>query len=198
MKRVGILFSGGPAPASNAVIGAAASAFRRSGHEVLGIRHGYGGLQGYDRATGPLVAGEHYHVFVDQDLRGLRNTRGVFVGTGRANPGKGIVTPSDLDDTAKTDRLRRVYEALVDLGIEGLVSIGGDDTLRTANILYEFQKRLPAGAPRVRIVHVPKTIDNDYRGIDFTFGFFTAVDVMSNELLNLRADAMATSSYFIV
>ena len=50
----------------------------------------------------------------------------------------------------------------------------------------------------MRIVHVPKTIDNDYRGIDFTFGFFTAVDVMSDELLNLRADAMATSSYFIV
>jgi 6-phosphofructokinase len=45
---------------------------------------------------------------------------------------------------------------------------------------------------------VPKTIDNDYRGIDFTFGFFTAVDVMANELLNLRADAMATSSYFVV
>jgi ATP-dependent phosphofructokinase / diphosphate-dependent phosphofructokinase len=198
MKRVGILFSGGPAPASNAVIGAAASAFRRSGHDVVGIRHGYSGLQSYDRAKGPLVAEEHYHVFVDQDLRGLRNTRGVFVGTGRANPGKSIVTPADLDDPAKTDRLRRVYEGLVDLGIEGLVSIGGDDTLRTANILYEFQKRLPAGAPRVRIVHVPKTIDNDYRGIDFTFGFFTAVHVMSNELLNLRADAMATSSYFIV
>ena len=198
MKRVGILFSGGPAPASNAVIGAAASALRRSGREVVGILHGYAGLQGYDRATGPLVPEEHYHVLVDRDLWGLRNTRGVFVGTGRANPGKGIATARDLDDPAKTDRLRRVYEALVDLGIEGLVSIGGDDTLRTANILYEFQKRLPAAAPRVRVVHVPKTIDNDYRGIDFTFGFFTAVDVMSNELLNLRADAMATSSYFIV
>src|ERR1700679_1576084 len=101
--RVGILFSGGPAPASNAVIGAAASAFRRSGHEVIGIRHGYSSLQTYDRAKAPLVAGEHYHVFVDQDLRGLRNTRGVFVGTGRANPGKDIVTPRDLDDPAKTD-----------------------------------------------------------------------------------------------
>jgi 6-phosphofructokinase 1 len=198
MKRVGILFSGGPAPASNAVIGAAASAFRRSGHDVLGIQHGYSALQSYDRDKGPLVEGEHYHRFVDHDLRGLRNTRGVFVGTGRANPGKGVVTPRDLDDPAKTDRLRRVHEALVDLGIEGLVSIGGDDTLRTANVFHEYQKRLPAGAPRVRIVHVPKTIDNDYRGIDFTFGFFTAVDVMARELLNLRADAMATSSYFIV
>jgi 6-phosphofructokinase 1 len=50
----------------------------------------------------------------------------------------------------------------------------------------------------VPIVHLPKTIDNDYRGIDFTFGFFTAVDFMAKELQNLRADAIATSSYFIV
>jgi 6-phosphofructokinase len=47
-------------------------------------------------------------------------------------------------------------------------------------------------------VHLPKTIDNDYRGIDFTFGFFTAVDVMAKEVQNLRADAIATSSYFMV
>jgi 6-phosphofructokinase 1 len=80
----------------------------------------------------------------------------------------------------------------------GHISIGGDDTLKTANFLYEFQNRLPAGSRRVRVVHLPKTIDNDYRGIDFTFGFFTAVDVMAKELQNLRADAIATSSYFVV
>ena len=50
----------------------------------------------------------------------------------------------------------------------------------------------------MQVVHLPKTIDNDYRGIDFTFGFFTAVDVMAKEVQNLRADAIATSSYFIV
>jgi 6-phosphofructokinase 1 len=198
LKRVGILFSGGPAPAANSVISAAAATFRRSGCEVVGILHGYGGLQAYDRAGAPLVAEQHYHVFEDRDLWGLRNARGVFVGTGRANPGKGIGAPADLDDPAKTERLRRVHQALVDLDVDALVSIGGDDTLRTANFLHEYQKRLPEGARRVRVVHVPKTIDNDYRGIDFTFGFFTAVDVMASELLNLRADAMATSSYFIV
>jgi 6-phosphofructokinase 1 len=64
--------------------------------------------------------------------------------------------------------------------------------------LYEFQRGLPEHEPRVRVVHVPKTIDNDYRGIDFTFGFFTAVDFMGKELLNLRADALATKSYFVV
>lgn len=198
IKRVGILFSGGPAPASNAVIAAAAGAFRRSGRQVYGILHGYSSLQDYDRATGPLVAEQHFHVFEDRDLWGLRNERGVFVGTGRANPGKAVLSVHDLDDPAKTEKLRRVYEALVDLDIDAVVSIGGDDTLRTANCFYEFQNRLPKDARRVRIVHVPKTIDNDYRGIDFTFGFFTAVDVMAHALLNLRADAMATSSYFIV
>jgi 6-phosphofructokinase 1 len=198
IRRVAILFSGGPAPAANAVIGTAASAFRRGGAEVLGIQHGYGALQTYDRASRALVPEEEYRIISDNDLRGLRNTRGVFVGTGRANPGKAVKTRKDLDDPDKTARLRSVYEALVDLDVDALVSIGGDDTLRTANCFYEFQRRLPAGARRVRVVHVPKTIDNDYRGIDFTFGFFTAVDVMANELLNLRADAMATSSYFIV
>jgi 6-phosphofructokinase 1 len=198
IKRVAILFSGGPAPAANAVIAAAAGAFRRSGREVVGILHGYGALQNYDRSSAPLVPEEHFHVFVDRDLWGLRNARGVFVGTGRANPGKSVVTGRDLDDPAKTERLKRTHEGLSDLGVDALVSIGGDDTLRTANLFHEFQKRLPSNARRIRVVHVPKTIDNDYRGIDFTFGFFTAVDVMAKELLNLRADAIATSSYYVV
>jgi 6-phosphofructokinase 1 len=198
IQRVGILFSGGPAPAANAVIGSAASAFRRAGADVVGILHGYGGLQSYDATSRPLVPEEDYHVIVDRDLWGLRSTRGILVGTGRANPGKSVRTYADLEDPVKSDKLRRTYDALVNLKLDALISIGGDDTLRTANVFYEFQQRLPANAKRVRIVHVPKTIDNDYRGIDFTFGFFTAVDVMANELLNLRADAMATSSYFIV
>jgi ATP-dependent phosphofructokinase / diphosphate-dependent phosphofructokinase len=198
VRRVGILFSGGPAPAANAVIAAAASGFRRAGVQVVGIRHGYGSLQAYDAASRPLVEGDDYRAIEDRDLWGLRSSRGVLVGTGRANPGKAVRTIDDLDDPTKTDKLARVHAALLSLDLDALVSIGGDDTLRTANVLYEYQRRLPEGARRVRIVHVPKTIDNDYRGIDFTFGFFTAVDVMASELLNLRADAMATSSYFIV
>jgi 6-phosphofructokinase 1 len=198
IKRVGILFSGGPAPAANAVIGAAASAFRRSGAEVVGVRHGYGALMAFDKAARPLVEGVDYQVIADRDLWGLRSSRGVLVGTGRANPGKAVRTLADFDDPEKTERLRRVHEALLDLRLDALVSIGGDDTLRTANCLHEYQRRLPEGTKRVRVVHVPKTIDNDYRGIDFTFGFFTAVDTMANELLNLRADAMATGSYFVV
>jgi len=196
-KRIGVVFSGGPAPAANAVISAAVSSFRRAGIEVVGFLHGYQGLIEYGRDR-PLVQGKDYKLFTDQDLRGLRNARGIFIGTSRANPGKHVRGPADLEDAERVAPLKRVWEGLGSLGVEALVSIGGDDTLKTANLLHQYQAKLPADAHRVRVVHVPKTIDNDYRGIDFTFGFFTAVDVMAKELLNLRADAMATKSYFIV
>ncbi len=197
-ERVAIVFSGGPAPAANAVIAAAATSFLEAGVEVLGIFHGYTNLQEYDPTTHPMIAKEHYRVLTPADIRGIRNTRGIIIGTARVNPGAAIETPSDLLDPEKTERLARIHRALVDLDVDALISIGGDDTLKTANFLYEYQRHQVAAENRVRIVHVPKTIDNDYRGIDFTFGFFTAVDVMAKELLNLRADCIATSSYFIV
>ena len=198
IKRVALVFSGGPAPAANAVISSAAISFLEDGREVIGFFHGYSNLQDYHPVTHRLLPDEHYRIFELKDLSGLRNTRGIVIGTARANPGKGIDKPSDLDDPQKTTRLRNVYNALVDLEIDALISIGGDDTLKTANFLHEYQKRLPPEARRVQVVHLPKTIDNDYRGIDFTFGFFTAVDVMAKELQNLRADAMSTGSYFVV
>src|SRR5687767_9023395 len=101
-ERVALLFSGGPAPAANAVIGAAASAFSRSGREVVGILHGYSNLQQFDPATYPMKADEHYHVLHDRELRGLRTSRGIVIGTSRANPGKGIGSAADLDDPKKT------------------------------------------------------------------------------------------------
>ena len=194
LRRVGIVFSGGPAPAANAVIAAAASAMRRNDIEVIGLLQGYTHLL----SETALHEGVHYIVIRDEDLRGLRNSRGVLIGTSRAGPGREITKLTDLTDPQKSHGLRAVYEGLDRLGIDGLISIGGDGTLRSANLLHEYQKTLPAGARKIGVVHVPKTIDNDYGGIDFTFGFFTAVDVMAKELLNLRADAMATQSYYVV
>jgi 6-phosphofructokinase 1 len=196
LKRVAIVFAGGPAPAANAVISVAASSFRRRGVEVVGIMHGYGVLE--QKRSGPLLQGEHYRIIEDRDLWGLRNSRGIVIGTGRSNPGRAVKSRADLRDPSKTEPLRNVYDALVELDVDALISIGGDGTLRTANFLYEFQKTLPSSSHRIKVVHLPKTIDNDYRGIDFTFGFFTAVGVMAEELHNLRADAIATRGYFIV
>jgi 6-phosphofructokinase 1 len=197
LGRVGMIFSGGPAPGANAVIAAAGSAFRRAGTQVVGILRGYTSL--HDRPSGTaLQEGEDYRFMLDSDLRGMRNARGVWLGTARVNPGREVNEVSDLDEPAKTSGLTRVYQSLLELDLDALISIGGDGTLRTANLLYQYQLRLPADARRVRIVHLPKTIDNDYAGIDFTFGFFTAVDVMAKELLNLRADAIATQGYYLV
>lgn len=198
VRRIGIVFSGGPAPAANAVIAAAAISFLHQDREVIGFFHGYSNLQDYHPVTHRLLPDVHYKILRESDVNGLRNTRGIIIGTSRANPGRGISQPSDLLDATATEPLRNVYNALVDLEIDALVSIGGDDTLKTANYLYAFQQALPEKARRVRVVHLPKTIDNDYFGIDFTFGFFTAVDFMAREVQNLRADAMATSSWFIV
>ncbi|MBX2803942.1 MAG: 6-phosphofructokinase [Myxococcales bacterium] len=198
IRRVGIIFSGGPAPSANAVISAAGVSFLEDGREVVGFFHGYSNLQHYHPVSHRLLPDVHYRIFTREDLRGIRNERGIVIGTARANPGKPIRSPADLDDPDKTAGIRRVYEALVDLEIDALISIGGDDTLKTANYLTMVQDRLPPDAKRVRVVHLPKTIDNDYHGIDFTFGFFTSVDFMAKEVLNLAADARATSACFLV
>jgi 6-phosphofructokinase len=169
IRRVAILFAGGPAPAANAVISTAAAAFLSHDIEVLGIRHGYSGLVefGPDR---PMQEGRDYFILNQRRLRRTRSTRGIMIGTARTNPGKDVSHPSHLTDEKRTAPLRTVHQALSSLGVDALVSIGGDDTLKTANKFKMFQDHLPRGSRRISVVHVPKTIDNDYKGIDFTFG----------------------------
>ena len=198
IRRVAILFAGGPAPAANAVISTAAVSFLRNGIEVVGILNGYSRLVEY-RESNPLLEGRDY-VMIDQKvLRRTRNSRGILLGTARANPGRNVTKKADLEDPAKTAPLRTVHAALASLGVNALISIGGDDTLKTANKFQQFQQHLLKDHPerRIAIVHVPKTIDNDYLGIDFTFGYFTAVDTLAGEVLNLLADAESCRTYFI-
>lgn len=195
-KRVGILFAGGPAPAANAVISTAANSFLRAGIEVYGILYGYSGLVEY-APNNPLQEEKHYRKLTPQVLKRSRNSQGILIGTARTNPGKNISAPEHLDDKELSAPLRRVYDGLCSLGIDALISIGGDDTLKTANKFKMYQDRLPAGSKRIPIVHLPKTIDNDYMGIDFTFGYFTAVDTIAGEIRNLLADAEASRSYFL-
>jgi len=195
-QRVAILFSGGPAPAANAVISAAAVSFLRNDIQVLGIKHGYSNLVKY----GPdynLDEGRDYVVIDHAMLRRTRNTQGIMIGTARTNPGKDLSHPNHFEDPDCTAQLRTVYDALRRLEVDALVSIGGDDTLKTANKFKLFQDRLPDDAPRIPVVHLPKTIDNDYMGIDFTFGYFTAVDTLAGEIRNLLADAESNRSYFL-
>jgi 6-phosphofructokinase 1 len=196
IKRVGILFAGGPAPAANAVISTAAVAFLRNGMEVVGIKHGYSALSDYSPER-PLVEDEHYMLITHKALKRTRNSQGILIGTSRTNPGKDVSHPSHLDDPKLSAPLRRVYEGLCSIGVDALISIGGDDTLKTANKFKVYQDRLPAGSKKIPIVHLPKTIDNDYHGIDFTFGFFTAVETLAAEIRNLLYDAESSRAYFL-
>jgi len=196
IHKVAILFAGGPAPAANAVISTAACSFLRNNIEVVGILYGYSGLMQFSPER-PLEEGRDYINVTHKFLKRTRNTQGIMIGTARANPGKDISHPDHFKDPERTKMLRTVYEALRSIGVDALISIGGDDTLKTANKFKLFQEQLFEEAPRIPVVHLPKTIDNDYMGIDFTFGYFTAVEFLANEIRNLLADAEANRSYFV-
>jgi 6-phosphofructokinase len=197
IKKVALLFAGGPAPAANAVISTCAISFINNGVEVIGMRYGYSSLIDYDSSS-PLTEGEDYINLNERMLRRTRSKQGILIGTARSNPGKMINCAADLDDPEKSAPMRRVYEGLRSLGVDALVSIGGDDTLKSANKFKMFQDRHADDDSRIPVVHVPKTIDNDYMGIDFTFGYFTAVETLGTEIRNLHADSEASRSYFIV
>lgn len=194
-KRVAILFAGGPAPSANAVISAAAASFLRADVEVIGIKHGYSSLADFDPSK-PLAEGTDFIRLTHPVLGRTRNAQGIMIGTARTNPGKHITCPADLKDAEKSAPLKRVYEALSSIGIDALISIGGDDTLKTAN-KFKLYQEVNETEKNIPVVHLPKTIDNDYHGIDFTFGFFTAVDFLATEIRNLIYDAEATQSYFL-
>ena len=187
-ERVGVLFSGGPAPSANAVISSIALTLLDNHIPVIGIMRGYEYLQDFNKNYPKLRKDVHYG-FITPEITKARNRSGVFLRTSRANPGKDIKTMEDLNDPEKNSKLKNILDAFEYLELGALISIGGDDTLKTANFLWL------TGFP---IIHIPKTIDNDYYGIPWTFGYWTAVDVAQKILLNLKADAQATDSYFIV
>jgi ATP-dependent phosphofructokinase / diphosphate-dependent phosphofructokinase len=187
-NRVGVLFSGGPAPSANAVISSVALNFLDNNIPVTGIMRGYEFIQDFNKHYPKLRKDVHYGA-ITYEITKARNRGGIFLRTSRANPGKEVKTMEDLNNPEKNARLRNILDAFDHLEIGALISIGGDDTLKTANYLWLM------GFP---VIHIPKTIDNDYYGIPWTFGYWTAVDVAQKILLNLKADAQATDSFFVV
>ena len=173
-KRLGILVGGGPAPGINSVIGAATIRSLLEGIDVLGIKDGFEWI----------MQGDTDHVIprsIDAVSR-LHFRGGSFIGISRANP------------TKDRRHLERCVDALLRLDIDRLITIGGDDTAFSALKLAE------TSAGRVRVVHVPKTIDNDLDlppHID-TFGFQTARHVGVDIVKNLMVDAFTTSKWYIV
>jgi 6-phosphofructokinase 1 len=159
-RRIGILVGGGPAPGINSAISAVALKAVDEGCEVVGILDGWEHLMaGRTDMTRPLYVGDVSRIYKDG---------GSILRTSRANPTK---TPESLERTVK---------ALRELGVSGLVTIGGDDTAFAAREVAE------AADGSIRVAHVPKTIDNDLPlPADMpTFGYETARDVGSELCLN--------------
>ena len=179
--KLGILCGGGPAPGMNSVISAATIEARNSGWDVLGIMDGFQHLiEGRIDEARPLTIADVSRIHVQG---------GSIVRTSRANP-----TVRDENAADPDWRLHACLASLQKLGVDGLVTIGGDDTAFSASQLAA------AAGETLRVAHVPKTIDNDLPlpGGSPTFGFETARSVGVQLLNNLMADAMTTQRWYLV
>ena len=174
MATFGILVGGGPAPGINGVIGAATILARRNDARVVGILDGFRWLM-----EGNV---EHVTELQISEVSRIHLLGGSILRTSRANP-----TKSDA-------ALANVVKSLDALGVDHLITIGGDDTAFSARRVAEL-----AGG-RVRVVHVPKTIDNDLplpHGIP-TFGFETAREVATEVVARMMEDARTTGRWYFL
>jgi ATP-dependent phosphofructokinase / diphosphate-dependent phosphofructokinase len=179
IQRIGILTGGGDCPGLNAVIRAAVkTAINEYGWEVLGIEDGFDGLIKPDKAR----------LLDITDVRGLLPRGGTMLGsTNRANPfhyevsTNGEVKVFDVSET--------VLQRVRDYGIDVLLVIGGDGTMRIAQEL--MQKGL-------QVVGVPKTIDNDLYGTEVTVGFDTAVTTAMEALDKLHTTAEGSALHVML
>jgi 6-phosphofructokinase len=173
-RKMAIVCAGGPAPGINSVIGAATIRACLSNVEVLGIQEGFRWL--IDGDTSRVVA------LTIADTSRIHFRGGSMLGISRANP------------TKRPEHMRAVLDSLARLDVGMLVTIGGDDTAFTAYKLAQ------AAEGRLRVVHVPKTIDND---LDLphdicTFGYQTARAVGVDIVHNLMVDAKTTGRWYFV
>lgn len=184
IRRIAINTGGGDAPGLNAVIRAATLAALQNGWEVLGIRRGYTGLLDAEVDGEPGVFPLTAHA-----VRGITHLGGTILGTTtRGNPfGLEVRKPDGTWGTV--DRSAEIVRRIRELNVDALIAIGGDGSLKIAHALYE------QGLP---VVGVPKTIDNDLRATDVTFGFQTAVEVATDAIGRLHSTAEAHQRVMVV
>jgi len=168
--RIALSTGGGDAPGLNAVIRAAVLSARTRGWDVLGIKRGYAGLLGEDEVI-PLTA---------DTVKGIAGLGGTILRT--TNRGSPFAYPIQQADGSwkNIDRSDELVENARNLGIEAIISIGGDGSLKIASQL---------AAKGMRIISVPKTIDNDVPGTITTFGFDTAVNTAMEAIDKLHTTA---------
>ena len=173
-KRIGILTAGGDCPGLNAAIrGVGKTAIIEYGMQVYGFRAGFLGLINND-----------FTELKEAQLSGILTLGGTILGTSREKPFK-IVSSGDKPND-KPDLIIRNYH---NLGLDALVCIGGNGTMKTANSLAQ---------QGLNIVGIPKTIDNDVWGTDVTFGFDSAVQIATEAIDRLHTTANSHQRVMII
>jgi len=185
VKKVGIMTGGGDCPGLNPVIRAAVkSGIRQHGWEILGIEDAFMGLIDLDYRS------PHGNVWLTEtSVRDIQTRGGTILGTSnRSDPFRFAVEENGC--LVERDVFDRVLDNWRTLGLDALISIGGDGSMRIA------QTAIERGLPH--IVGVPKTIDNDLAATDYTFGFDTAVQVATDAIDRLRDTAESHDRVMLV
>lgn len=183
--RIGILTGGGDVPGLNACIKAVVNRVAHEGHEVIGIRRGWGGLTASNPDDPASMAGNLIPL-TPANVRTVDRTGGTFLHTSRTNPSKvkGDKVPAFLADRYQGegphDLTPHVLRVLETQAIDVLIPIGGDDTLSYGLRLHD------EGFP---VIAIPKTMDNDVHGSDYALGFSTAVTRGVEFINNLRTSS---------
>ena len=178
-QTIAILTGGGDCPGLNAVIrGVVRSAILQRNWRVIGIEDGFDGLVGEPR----------WRELTLDSVRGILPRGGTILGT--SNRGNPLAYPvKENGQTRLVDVSRQVIDNFRRLGADALIAVGGDGTLKIARALQEL------GMP---MVGIPKTIDNDLRGTDVTFGYNTAVGIVTEALDRLHTTAESHHRVMVV
>ena len=173
-RRIGILTSGGDCPGLNAAIrGVTRAAYEMFDAEIIGIHDGYRGL----------IEGD-YSLMTRRQFSGILTLGGTILGTARTPFRNMRVIGEDRVD--KVAAMKQTYQ---DLKLDCLITLGGNGTHKTANLLSE---------EGLNVIGLPKTIDNDIYGTDFTFGFHTAVDIATGVIDRIHTTAASHGRTMVI
>jgi len=190
-KRIAILTGGGDVPGLNAVIKSVVYRATEVGYTTLGIRRGWEGLTHLRPGREPDP--DYLRALDRANTRTIERTGGTILHTSRTNPRKmratGLPAWMTADERARYavgddlyDLTPRVLDNLRDLGVDVLVTIGGDDTLSYSQVLVN------AGVP---LMAIPKTMDNDVQGTEYCIGFSTAI-TRAKEAINRQRTTLGS------
>ena len=173
-QRIGILTAGGDCPGINAAIrGVGKTAIVKYGMTLVGISDGFSGM-----------INKEYRELTEHDLSGILTVGGTILGTSREKPFKS--TGKGKNEISKPVLIKEHYEQM---GLDCLVCIGGNGTMKTAHLLSQ---------EGLNVVGIPKTIDNDVWGTDLTFGFDSAVNIAVEAIDRLHSTANSHKRIMVI